>query len=101
MDLLERDGVLHRLRGLVAVAGEGSGRVALIRGEALIGETSVARKLTRLVAGDSHVLWGSCDDLLAARPLGPVRDMAPDEPALAAALNSGDHDGVSEVLLDL
>lgn len=101
MDLLERDGVLHRLQELVAGAHEGDGRVALLRGEAGIGKTSVARELTRLVADEAHILWGSCDDLLAARPLGPVRDMAFDEPALAGALGSGDHDRVFEVFFEL
>lgn len=101
VDLFERDGVLLRLQGLVAGAGEGDGRIALIRGEAGIGKTSVVSELTRQVADEAHVLWGGCDDLLAARPLGPMRDMAFDEPELAAALADGDHDRVFQVFLEL
>lgn len=101
MDLLERDEVLHRLQELVVGAHDGDGRIALIRGEAGIGKTSVARELIRLVADDSHVLWGACDDLLAPRPLGPVWDMSFDEPALSEAVASRDHDSVFEVFMEL
>lgn len=101
MDLLERGDVLRRLQSLVTEASEGDGRIALIRGEAGIGKTSVARELIRLVADESHVLWGSSDDLLTARPLGPVLDMAFDEPILEDALESRDHDRVFAAFLEL
>ena len=79
MDLLEREGPLRRLGELVEQTAQGEGRIALIRGEAGIGKTSVARALTHGIADQAHVLWGSCDDLLAPRPLGPIVDMSFEE----------------------
>lgn len=101
MDLLEREAVLHRLEGLVARAQAGEGRVVLIRGEAGIGKTSVVRALTELVGHDAHVLWGSSDDLLTPRPLGPLLDMAFDEPDLRDALEADDPNHVLTTLMDL
>jgi predicted ATPase len=89
MILLERDEALRRLSALVEAAREGHGRVALIRGEAGIGKTSLTRSFVESL-DDSHVLWGGCDDLLTARPLGPVWDMAFDEPSLETALGEDD-----------
>lgn len=93
--------MLRRLGALVARAGEGDGRIALIRGEAGIGKTSVATALADSVAGSAHLLWGSCDDLIASRPFGPVWDMAYTEPDLSEALNSADHTLVRHVFMDL
>lgn len=101
VELLERDGILQRLAALVTQAGEGDGRIALIRGEAGIGKTSVARALADSVAGSAHVLWGSCDDLMAPRPFGPVWDMAYAESNLFEALNAADHTLVRHVFMDL
>lgn len=101
MELLERDGILQSLGALVTQAGGGDGRIALIRGEAGIGKTSVARALADSVAGSAHVLWGSCDDLMAPRPFGPVWDMAYAEPDLFEALNVANHTLVQHVFMDL
>ena len=90
MELLERDPVLSRLAALVDAARDGRGSIALIRGEAGIGKTSVVRELARRSSGSAHVLVGACDDLVAERPLGPVWDMADDEPCLSDAAESGD-----------
>lgn len=100
MGLIEREDALRRLHGLLDQATTGSGRVALVRGEAGIGKTSVVREF---VAGvdDAHVLWGGCDDLLAARPLGPIRDMAFDEPTLEAALQSDDRQDTLHAVFEL
>lgn len=92
--------MLKRLVWLVSRAGEGDGRVALIRGEPGIGKTSVARSLARSVATKAHILWGSCDDLLAPRPLGPFLDMAFEEPRLGEALAEG-YSQTLKVFLDL
>ena len=100
MILLERDEALRRLSALVDEAREGHGRVALIRGEAGIGKTSLTRSFVESL-DDSHVLWGGCDDLLTARPLGPVWDMAFDEPSLEAALGEEDRQVAFRALLDL
>ena len=101
VDLFERQDELARLGVLLAQAGEGDGQIALIRGEAGIGKTSLARALAGSVSDDAHVLWGTCDDLMTARPLGPFWDMAFDEPGLAAALKANDRSRLLEELLGL
>ncbi len=101
MELLERDDVLQDLVGLVDRARSGDGHIALLRGEAGIGKTAVARAVARAVAKDARVLWGACDDLLAARPLGPVWDMASADPGLADALRADDQRLVRQALLDV
>lgn len=93
--------VLDDLRALVDQAGKGRGRVVLLRGEAGIGKTAVVRALTKSVAGQAHILWGSCDDLLAPRPFGPIVDMAFDDPGLQAALNAQNPVGVFGELMQL
>lgn len=101
VQLVERDTDLAGLGSLLADAREGTGRIALVRGEPGIGKTALVRTFTESMAGDSFILWGVCDDLLAARPLGPVSDMAVQEPSLAGALATGDRNQVFEVFLDL
>jgi DNA-binding CsgD family transcriptional regulator len=85
----------------VALAREGDGQIALIRGEAGIGKTSVARALAQSLADQAHILWGACDDLLAPRPLGPIADMAVGEPALHQALTDADPNRVLTTLIEL
>ncbi len=101
MDLLEREDELARLDSLLASASGGDGRIALIRGEVGIGKTSLAKALANSVATDAHILWGSCNDLLAPWPLGPFRDMARQEPMLSSPIESNDRNGTLEVLLEL
>ena len=101
MDLLERDDVLAGLRSLVKRATQGEGYIVLIRGEPGIGKTSVARELTKSVTEDAFILWGSCDDLLTPRPLGPFLDMAFDEPRLSDSLAGNDRSRVFKALLEL
>lgn len=101
MDLLERDDDLGRLGSLLLRAHQGTGQIALIRGEVGIGKTSIAKTLADSVSGDAHVLWGSCDDLLTPRPLGPFWDMATNEPELSAALIANDREELLEVVLTL
>src|SRR5687768_7193125 len=71
MQLLERDNVLQRLDELFESARDGNGHAVLVRGEAGIGKTSAVRTVTEAHSEDAHILWGGCDDLLTARPLGP------------------------------
>jgi DNA-binding CsgD family transcriptional regulator len=101
MQLLERDDVLEHLEGLLSAAREGGGRAVLVRGEAGIGKTSAVRVFSQSHLDDAHVLWGGCDDLLTARPLGPIWDMALDEPALGEALRGQDRHEVFALLLEL
>lgn len=77
MELIERDYALQRLHDSVERAGQGSGHIVLVSGEAGIGKTALLRRLVRDRAGDGHrVLWGSCEALFSPRPLGPIYDMA-------------------------
>ena len=101
MQLLERDDVLQRLEEAFASAREGNGHAVLLRGEAGIGKTSAARAVTDAHSEDAHILWGACDDLLTARPLGPVWDMALDEPSLGQALRGQDRYEVFGLVLEL
>ena len=101
MQLLERDDVLQRLEKLLAAARGGDGRAVLVRGEAGIGKTSAVRVFTDSHLEDAQVLWGGCDDLLTARPLGPIWDMALDEPSLGEALRGQDRYEVFALVLEL
>ena len=101
MHLLERGGVMRRLDELLGGARDGGGRAVLIRGEAGIGKTSVVRAFTTAHSNDSHTLWGGCDDLLTARPLGPIWDMAIEEPTLGDALRRPDRYEAFSALLEL
>lgn len=98
--LIERERTLETLTSLLEEARSGHGRVALIRGEAGIGKTSVIREFATDLK-DSHVLWGACDDLMAARPLGPFWDMAHAEPELEESLRGGDRQATFATVLDL
>lgn len=101
MDLLERDDVLRDLRALAERTRHGHGHVALLRGEAGIGKTALASALVEALPPDTRVLWGSCDDLLAPRPLGPLWDMAAREPDLMEALRRDDQRLVRQAVLDV
>ena len=86
--LIEREAVLATLQ-----AACGSGRVALVAGEAGIGKTSVLRALALAHAARGQVWWGACDALETPHPLAPLQDMARDatppvRAVLAAALAS-------------
>lgn len=101
MNLVEREDVLDQLEALLSSARQGNGRAALIRGEAGIGKTSVVRAFGDRHLDDAHVLWGGCDDLLTPQPLGPIWDMALDEPGLAEVLRGPDRHQVFAKVLDL
>lgn len=93
--------MLASLRRALERAGEGSGSVVLIRGEAGIGKTAVTRAFVDSIADEAHVLWGGCDDLLTARPLGPLWDMSFEETELAESLRDDDRQRTFAVLLEL
>jgi DNA-binding CsgD family transcriptional regulator len=88
IELIERDALLRTLAALLADAAAGSGRTALVSGEAGIGKTSL---IARFVEGQSaRVLWGGCEDLFTPRPLGPLLDIAHQVPGgLLDAINEG------------
>lgn len=99
--LVERDEPLTELLDLLSAAEAGRGSVVLVRGEAGIGKTALVRAFTERMADRASVLWGGCDDLLTARPLGPLRDIAATDRELAEALDSGDRDDAFECALEL
>ena len=84
MELIERGHALQLLQHALETAAQGSGRTALVCGEAGIGKTSlVTQLLSQHRTG--RVLWGGCEALFSPRPLGPLYDMAG---ALGAKLQS-------------
>ncbi|MFF0271392.1 ATP-binding protein [Kribbella sp. NPDC004536] len=73
--ILERDDVLAALEQARLDAERGHGSTALVFGEAGIGKTSVVDTLRAGLPADTRFLIGRCDDLTAARVLGPFRDL--------------------------
>ena len=74
--LLERDEANAQLDADLERARLGSGRVALVGGEAGVGKTSVARSFAARHEQELRVVWGACEALFTPRPLGPVLDIA-------------------------
>jgi DNA-binding SARP family transcriptional activator len=73
--LLEREVPLATLTALAAEARRGTGRVAVIAGEAGVGKSTLIERLRRDVP-DARWLWSACDGLFTPRPLGPLHDLA-------------------------
>jgi DNA-binding CsgD family transcriptional regulator/tetratricopeptide (TPR) repeat protein len=105
--LLERDEQLRVLADLLAQAAD-EGRLVLISGEAGAGKSALVDEFRRrhldppLGGGrQARVLVGRCDDLFAARPLGPIVDIARAQPAsrLANALAANEPAAVQEAFL--
>ena len=87
--LLEREHTLAVLETAVADAAAGNGSVVLVTGEAGIGKTTLVRAFVRDAA--ARILMSACDDLMASRALGPLRD---------AVLGPGPVDDIFSALLD-
>jgi ATP/maltotriose-dependent transcriptional regulator MalT len=97
--LLERDDQLAVLADRFAAA-EHAGQLVLVRGEAGTGKSALIQEFVERHVPSEDVLLGRCDDLFAARPLGPFVDIARARVgALAAALPSGDPVAVCEAFL--
>jgi DNA-binding CsgD family transcriptional regulator/tetratricopeptide (TPR) repeat protein len=99
--LLERDCQLTVLASLVNDLGESGGKVALVRGEAGIGKSSLVDEFMARHRDAAHILFGACDDLLTPQTLGPFWDVSRDEPSIAAVLSNDDRRRVQASLLDL
>jgi ATP/maltotriose-dependent transcriptional regulator MalT len=89
--LLERQQTLATLSTAVANAAAGRGSVVLVTGEAGIGKTSLIRAFASGAEAGARILLSACDDLMASRTLGPLRD---------AVLGSEPVDDVFSALLD-
>ncbi|MGO8949446.1 MAG: ATP-binding protein [Ktedonobacterales bacterium] len=73
--LLERDAFLHTLDDLLCQVEGGSGRIALVSGEAGIGKTSLVEHFLERQQSATRTLWGACEALFTPRPLGPLYDI--------------------------
>ncbi|HSC91429.1 MAG TPA: AAA family ATPase [Gaiellaceae bacterium] len=101
LELLERDGLLERLRSALDGAAAGQGRLVVVAGEAGVGKTALVRRLCDEERATADVRWGACDALFTPRPLGPYLDIAEEhDGALADALarGGGAHDVVAALL---
>ena len=76
MDLLERSDQLDALAGALAGARAGRGRLVFVAGEAGVGKTALVRGFCADAGGTVRTIWGACDALFTARPLGPFVDIA-------------------------
>lgn len=75
MELLERGREAAALSRALSTASDGRGSVALVTGEAGAGKTALLRAFAEQQTLTRRSLWGVCDDLIAPRPLGPLRDL--------------------------
>lgn len=76
MELIEREPFLIELDTAFAEVSAGTGRLALVRGEAGIGKTVLVEAFAHSCRDRARVLWGACDLLFTPRPLGPLYDIA-------------------------
>ncbi|TMR25757.1 LuxR family transcriptional regulator [Nonomuraea zeae] len=99
--ILEREDELAALAAAARAAGDGTGTVVLISGEAGIGKSSLVEAIRRVLPAEGRLLVGYCDDLATPRVLGPLRDLVGSVgTALTRALESGDRGEVLEALRD-
>ena len=95
--LVERQDVLDGLHGALRGVAGGSGRIALVAGEAGIGKTSVLRNFA---ATCETVWWGACDALQTPHPLAPLLDIARGAEARFAAELAAPRPALFEAVLD-
>lgn len=103
--LLEREGVLAEVEGLIRHAARGDGRVLLLRGEAGIGKSAAVRRIVDTAPSQVQALVGSCDPLSTPRPFGPVIDMVHqlgegDVTGLGTAIRTGHLESIYALLLE-
>jgi len=99
--ILERETELAELGRLVDKTRSPGGRVVLVRGEAGIGKSTLINRFVADSQDRAHTLLGACDDLLTPQPLGPIWDIARQEPSITGPLAAGDRRAVMEAVLDL
>ena len=87
MALLERDSVLDTLRMRLHDAGERHGYLLLLGGEAGVGKTTLLRHFIEDARASAQIMIGQCDALSTPRPLGPLFDLASEDPALNQLLS--------------
>lgn len=75
MALLERGLILQQLADLLDGALNASGRLVCLSGEAGIGKSSIARAFANSIGDKARILWGACEDLSTAEPLGAISEL--------------------------
>lgn len=74
--LLERQAPLEQLGSARELAISDGGQTVLVSGEAGIGKTRLIETFADALPAETPVHWGGCEALFAARPLGPLFDIA-------------------------
>jgi len=99
--LLERERDLADLKQWLGAAVEHAGCMALVRGEAGVGKTSLLHDFAKQHCR-VRVLWGACDALFTPRPLAPLHDIARQIPGALSAAAAADvsRDVIFHALLD-
>lgn len=76
-ELFERSEQIAELRELFLGVNAGAGgRLVFVSGDAGIGKSALVRRFCAEHAHSARVVWGCCDALRPARPLGPLADIA-------------------------
>jgi DNA-binding CsgD family transcriptional regulator/tetratricopeptide (TPR) repeat protein len=88
--VLEREELFGRLFAHLKDAGEGSGSLIFLTGEAGAGKTTVVKELVARTPSNTLVLIGGCDPLSTPRPLGPLLDIAGDSDSGLGSINELD-----------
>jgi DNA-binding CsgD family transcriptional regulator len=93
--LTGREHEIDQLAERAAAAHAGRGGAVMVCGESGAGKTSfveaVVSRYRREFGARARVLWGACDPLSTPRPLGPLRDLAPEfSPATRELLGTGE-----------
>ena len=78
--LFERDEQAAAVRGYLAEAAAGHGRMVFVAGEAGVGKTSFVGRVLLDTAAMAQVAAGGCDGSATPAPLGPLVEMLPHLP---------------------
>jgi predicted ATPase len=81
MRLFERDEQVAAVRGYLAEAATGHGRMVFVAGEAGVGKTAFVGRVVEEAADLARVAVGGCDGSSTPAPLGPLVEMLPRLPA--------------------
>ena len=91
--LLERETELDFIQAQLDTLRSGAfqgGSCVLVQGEAGAGKTSLLKAARQRAPADVEWLWGACEPLLAAAPLGPLIELLDRlPPSLSQAVRSG------------
>ena len=102
--LLERSESIALLDGFLDGVQDGEGRLLLVGGEAGVGKTTLLRHFCDTRTAGVRVLWGACEPLHTARPLGPLLDVGErtgGELASLLAEAARPHDNAAALLREL